>query len=39
MLGTVEARHGDRPGLQAGTGGHEHVGGGACGDPPVRIEQ
>ena len=39
MLGAVEARCSDRPGLQAGTGGSEHVGGGACGDPPMRIEQ
>ena len=39
VLEAAEARRSDRPGLQAGTRGHEHVGGGACGDPPMRIEQ
>ena len=39
MLGAVEARCSDHPGLQAGTRGREHVGGGACGDLPMRIEQ
>ena len=34
--GAAEAGCGDRPGLQAGTGGPAHVGGGACGDPPMK---
>ena len=39
MLGAAEAGCGDRPGLLAGTGGHAHVGGGACRDPPIEIER